>query len=69
VWRGGGEGAFYRTGEVVEGRGDGRRRWSFNAPAIEGDGSSGAGFRSERGEEAVRRLFRGGGRTERPGGG
>ena len=54
VWRGRGGGAFYRAGEVVEGRGDGRRRWSFNALAIAGDGASGTGFRSERGEEAVR---------------
>jgi hypothetical protein len=54
---------------VVEGRRDGRRRWSFNAPAVAGDGASGAGFWSERGEEAVRRQFQGGGRTERLGGG
>jgi hypothetical protein len=40
-------GAFYRVGEVVEGRGDGRRRWSFNALAVAGDGASGTGFWSE----------------------
>jgi hypothetical protein len=69
VWRGGGGGTFYRAGEVVEGRGDDQRRWSFNAPAVAGDGASGISFQSERGEEVVRRPFRGGGRTERPGGG
>jgi hypothetical protein len=29
VRRGGGEGAFYRVGEVVGRRGGGRQRWSF----------------------------------------